>query len=196
MEAIVVVDMQNDFVYPEGALYVPSYKEERNFLGSDDEFVNNVARYIKEHDNDYSIYTMDYHPEDSIEFDVFPPHCVKNTAGADIIPNISALFGRNGSLVGSLVIKGTDSHIHSYSISTANKFNSLIYKMRSLDIKRVNVIGVAYDYCVGESAIAIKNQGFETTVIRDLTKSVSIKSANLTDQKLNLYGVSIGYQLY
>jgi len=31
MEATIVIDMQNDFVYPEGALYVPSYEEQRNF---------------------------------------------------------------------------------------------------------------------------------------------------------------------
>lgn len=195
MEATIVIDMQNDFVYPEGALYVPSFPEERELVGDDNKFVDNVVRYIKEHDNDYIIYTMDYHPKDSIEFDVFPPHCVKNTVGADIIPNISALFDTTKANE-TLIIKGTNSHIYSYSISTADNFDLLVYKMRTLGIKKVKIIGVAYDYCVGESAIAISNQGFETTVIRDLTKSVSIESANLMDQKLNLYGVSTRFQLY
>ena len=31
MEAIIVVDMQNDFVYEDGSLYVPSYEDQRNF---------------------------------------------------------------------------------------------------------------------------------------------------------------------
>ena len=192
MEAIIVVDMQNDFVYEDGSLYVPSFPEERELVGDDNKFVDNVVRYIKEHDNDYIIYTMDYHPKDSIEFDVFPPHCVKNTVGADIIPNISALFDTTKANE-TLIIKGTNSHIYSYSISTADNFDLLVYKMRTLGIKKVKIIGVAYDYCVGESAIAIKNQGFNTYVIKDLVKSVDKQTTELMDKKLELYGVKDRY---
>ncbi|HIQ48565.1 MAG TPA: isochorismatase family protein, partial [Aquifex aeolicus] len=75
-DALVVVDMQNDFM-PGGALPVPE----------GDKIIPRLNEYIKlfESKGLPVFFTRDWHPENHISFKghggIWPPHCVQNTEG-------------------------------------------------------------------------------------------------------------------
>ncbi len=78
--ALVVVDMQKDFVYEKGALCVPSAKETIPVIKS----LINKAREKKVK----IFYTQDWHEEEDIEFPIWGKHAVKETWGAEIIDEL------------------------------------------------------------------------------------------------------------
>src|SRR6267154_2384479 len=116
MKALVIVDIQNDFM-PGGALAVPSA----------DEIIPMINALIPKFS--FVVATKDWHPPDHVSFaanhpgrkigDVirvgdidqilWPVHCVRNTHGADFVSSLdTANFA-------SIFYKGTDKNIDSYS---------------------------------------------------------------------------------
>jgi len=85
--ALIVVDMQKDFCYEGGALYGgPAVKQ--------------IISEIKPLVSDALecglpvVFTQDYHSPEDPEFMVWPPHCIQDTGGADIIDEL----GLGGSI--------------------------------------------------------------------------------------------------
>lgn len=56
--------------------------------------------------------------------------------------------------------------------------------MQANKITKVYIVGLAYDFCVGNTAIDANNLGFEAYIIMDCTKPVSHKFAAQMDDKL------------
>ena len=61
------------------------------------------------------------------------------------------------------------------------------------DISRVDVVGIATDHCVRATAIDARREGFETTVLLDLTAGVARATtdealAQLTEAGVRLLG--------
>ncbi len=83
--ALVVVDMQNDFAHPEGALFVPDAPKTipiiRRLL---EEARARGARVI---------FTQDWHREDDPEFRIWPVHAVAGTWGAEIVEELKPQKG-------------------------------------------------------------------------------------------------------
>jgi len=63
--------------------------------------------------------------------------------------------------------------------------------LQKANITQVFVCGLAYDYCVGCSALDAKTAGFSTYVIDDATRGVNEESVALMKQKLKAEGVKI-----
>ncbi len=79
--ALLVVDMQRDFVYPDGALHVEAASET----------VQPIAELItlaRAHAIPV-VYTRDTHTEDDREFDIWPRHCIQGTEGHQIIDELA-----------------------------------------------------------------------------------------------------------
>ncbi len=78
--AVLVVDMQNDFVKPEGTLEVPAAQETiphiQQLLGLARQHRVRIA------------YTQDTGAENDPEFDIWPEHCVRGTWGWRIIEEL------------------------------------------------------------------------------------------------------------
>lgn len=72
------VDAQADFMLPGGKLYVPGAEK----------IIPNVERLVQAARDGrvFLVSSGDAHAPDDPEFKVFPPHCVKGTPGAEIIP--------------------------------------------------------------------------------------------------------------
>jgi len=75
--ALIIVDMQNDFVEPEGALFVPDAPKTIAPIAELLERARAAGVRV--------IYTQDWHPEDDPEFNIWPRHVVHNTWGAEIV---------------------------------------------------------------------------------------------------------------
>ena len=80
------VDMQRDFMLPGGALYVPGAER----------LIFNIQKlvYLAREGKALLISSACQHTPDDPEFKTFPPHCVRGTPGAKLIPEarVEGLF--------------------------------------------------------------------------------------------------------
>ncbi|MBW2140937.1 MAG: cysteine hydrolase, partial [Deltaproteobacteria bacterium] len=75
-KALLVIDMLNDFLEPSGALYCGD--ESRKIIPA----VKDLLEKYRQSDAAI-IFLMDSHKPDDKEFEMFAPHCVTGTPGAD-----------------------------------------------------------------------------------------------------------------
>lgn len=177
----VVVDGQNDFVWEKGALYVAGTEGE----AGNEVIINRIRSLAYREAFDMLVTTEDEHPLGHVEFAVFGAHCVKGTTGQRYAPELLGVYGRADENLKK------DQNVFTYSVAMSPQFVPHIIRLREAGIKRVFVAGWAYNFCVGESAIAYAGQGFETFVVRDCTRSVPgvTSTPEKMDRKLSLYGV-------
>jgi nicotinamidase/pyrazinamidase len=84
--ALIVADMLNDFLDPEGSLYVgPQAREIIPFVRE------KIDEFRKR--GEVVIFVSDAHAPDDREFRYFPAHAVKGTWGAAIIPELKPAAG-------------------------------------------------------------------------------------------------------
>lgn len=148
----VVVDVQNDFCKPNGALYVPNAE---NILPTIENWLANL------NPKEYScvIFTQDSHDSKkyatSEEAKSFPKHCIKGTAGWDFavnpqsVPNGIGIFKIEKNVFdmwqeNDLVV---DNMRAGFDETTVSIPRDEFFKMFSDSIK-ATVVGVASDYCV------------------------------------------------
>lgn len=141
-KVLVVVDMQNDFCRPDGALFVPGAVEA----------VRNVAKLISDKVVSKVVFTADYHPENHCSFGMWPVHCVAGTEGADIVDELIIACQKSRTPY-NLVLKGQEQDKEEYGAFAVKEANKEPLKILE-GFDEVIVCGVAGDFCVMES---IKN---------------------------------------
>ena len=155
-DALIIVDVQNDFC-PGGALAVP-YGDE----------VVPVINRLLEH-RWLSVATMDWHPAEHCSFESrggsWPPHCVQQTAGAELH---SALDAPKVQLV---ITKGSHPDQEAYSGFHGTNLAKIL---RDKGVHRVVVCGIATDYCVRATAHDALHEGFEVLVLEDAIRGVEV----------------------
>ena len=159
-EALVIVDFQNDFTPPGGALAVPggdAIADRLNELACDDRF-------------DVVIATRDWHPPDHGSFTdqggTWPVHCVQGTEGAELHP------GLDRSLVDAVVDKGQAPDTAGYSAFESADLEGLL---RDHEITALTVVGLATDYCVLNTARDALREGLRVTVDTSATRAVDAR---------------------
>ena len=162
-EALLIIDFQNDFTPPDGALAVPEgdvIAERLNELAADPRFELVVA-------------TRDWHPPDHGSFEEhggpWPEHCVQGTEGAELHPALDR------SRVDVVVDKGQDPHTDGYSAFEAPELGEL---MREREIDSLTVVGLATDYCVKNSALDALRAGFDVTVDTEGVRAVEVEEGD------------------
>jgi nicotinamidase/pyrazinamidase len=89
-----------------------------------------------------------------------------------------------------IITKGTLERTDSYSAFGKNpEKTGLKQKLDELDVKILYIVGLAYDYCVGATAIDSTSNGFSTYLIRDACRSVNKDTEEEMATKLKDYGV-------
>ena len=48
--------------------------------------------------------------------------------------------------------------------------------LKNIGINEIDCIGLAYDYCVGDTALAGKRFGYNTNIIKNATRSISLET--------------------
>jgi nicotinamidase/pyrazinamidase len=177
-DALLVIDMQLDFL-PGGALAIAD--GDAILPG-----INTLAARF-----DHVILTQDWHPSNHISFasthpgkhpftdtveasygtqHLWPDHCLQGSRGADLHPDLSIPHAE------LILRKGFREDIDSYSAFTENDQQTptgLAGYLRERGLTRLFFTGVAYDFCVGFSALAAARLGFESIVIEDLSRAVN-----------------------
>ena len=158
--ALVIVDFQNDFTPPDGALAVPG----------GDAIAPRLNELAGSGDYDLVVATRDWHPADHGSFaergGPWPVHCVQDTPGAQLHPGLDA------TLVDVIVDKGQDPGTEGYSGFEATRLEELL---RERDIDQVTVVGLATDYCVKNTALDALRAGFQVTVDTSAARGVDVQ---------------------
>ena len=105
---------------------------------------------------------------------IWPVHCVQNTKGAEIIPEIE------GSKFDVIVEKGRDRRTEMFSVfsdcfgRTGNVLSShdVAALLKDSGVQQVFVAGLTGDYCVLNTALDAKREGFDVLLVEDAVKSV------------------------
>jgi len=195
--ALIVIDMQNDFC-PGGALAVPE----------GDQLVPKINALME--DADAVILTQDWHPAghssfasshpDKAPFDVvemsygaqvlWPDHCIQGSPGAAFHPDL------NVDRADLILRKGYNPAIDSYSAFFENDRSTptgLEGYLRSRGISKLELVGLAFDFCVNYSAVDAARLGFEVTVRPDLCRAIDLDgSLAAARQSMIESGVHLG----
>ena len=143
-KALIVIDMINDFVHPNGALYTKNSETIIPF----------IKNKIKEfHKNGFPVfYAVDTHSEFDQEFSLFPKHAVRGTWGSEVVEPLSPSNQ-------DIIIRkrrypaffGTDLDLY----------------LREMDIKDIEIVGVVTHICVFYTAVFGRLLGYNVTVLKD-----------------------------
>ncbi len=176
MEALIVIDVQNDFC-PSGALAV----------AGGDEIVPGINALMD--DFPAVILTQDWHPAGHSSFAsehpgkaplemidmpygpqvLWPDHCIQGTEGAAFHKDL------NTTRADLIIRKGYNRAIDSYSAFFENDHETptgLEGYLRTRGIDRLNMVGLATDFCVNYSAVDAATLGFNVTVRQDLCRAI------------------------
>ena len=195
--ALIVIDVQNDFC-PGGALAVPE----------GDAIIAGINRMMKQ--ADAVILTQDWHPAGHSSFAsshpdqapysvikmaygpqvLWPDHCIQGSNGAAFHPDLDQ------SCADLIIRKGYNPAIDSYSAFFENDHitpTGLEGYLRSRDITRLTIVGLALDFCVHFSAVDAARLGFDVTVRQDLCRAIDL-DGSLDDAltAMRSAGVSLG----
>jgi nicotinamidase/pyrazinamidase len=158
--ALVVVDFQNDFAAPEGALSV----------AGGDALAPRINELMRSGDYDLVVATRDWHPSDHGSFaergGIWPVHCVQDTDGARLHPELDA------AAIDVIVDKGQDPGTDGYSGFDGTDLAELL---RERGIDQVTVVGLATDYCVKHTALDALRAGFGVTVDTTAVRAVDVQ---------------------
>jgi nicotinamidase/pyrazinamidase len=185
MSALVLVDIQNDFL-PGGSLAVKNGDKilpiinkliNKNFdviVASKDWHPSNHGSFGRTHGKE-SGEVVELHGLKQI---LWPVHCVQGTHGAEFAP------GWDVSKVKRVFHKGTDKTVDSYSTFFDNdhkRATGLEDFLRQKMINNVYLAGLTTDYCIKYSALDAINLGFNVYVISDACQPVNLQES---DEKL------------
>jgi len=145
-EALLVIDMLNDFVQPGAPLEVPETRR----------VVPNIKREIEKAHAAKApvIYVCDSHAPNDKEFGKFgwPPHAVKGTKGAEVVEGLRPLKG-------DILIKKT-----TYSGFYKSRLDETLKKLR---VKSLRLTGCVTHICVMFTASDAVLRGYGVTVVSD-----------------------------
>ncbi len=170
-QALIVVDVQNDFVDPSGSLYVRDAENAVSPINARISSARDEGRLI--------VYTQDWHPEVTPHFEkdggIWPVHCVGGTWGAELYPE---LLTADGAEVVQKGVDGEDGY-SGFSVRDAETLASSSTRLESLlrdhGVTDVTVIGIATDYCVKETALDALRLGFNTTIVLSCMRGVDLQ---------------------
>ncbi len=167
--ALIVVDVQNDFADPNGALYVRGGEAIVPLIDQEIERATSAGAFV--------VYTQDWHPPSTPHFakdgGIWPVHCVGATWGAAFHPDLL--------VAGPVVRKGSEGGdgYSAFSVrdpeSGETSSTSTEGLLHERGVERVVLCGLATDYCVAESVIDARMLGFAVEVIGDAIRAVDLE---------------------
>ena len=195
MKALVIVDVQNDFM-PGGSLEVP----QGDMIVP---LINKLQKYF-----DLVVATQDWHPQNHKSFasnhsnkkpfeeidlqgmkqTLWPDHCVQGSIGAEFHPDLET------NKIAAIFRKGMDPEIDSYSGFYDNdhqKSTGLSGYLKDKGITELHFCGLAADICVYHTIKDSLKEGFSATLIEDASRSLNNDAFTSIKSELTNMGVRI-----
>lgn len=160
--ALILVDIQNDFC-PGGALAV-----------AEGDAVVPVVNRLMPHFA-LVVSTLDWHPPNHVSFrergGPWPPHCVRNTFGAELHPALNTGPIRHTFRKAATADRDAYSEFEGFD----EQHRSLDDYLKSRGVRRVYLAGLATDYCVRATTLDALRLGYETYVVTDGVRAVNVQ---------------------
>jgi nicotinamidase/pyrazinamidase len=182
------VDVQADFMLPGGNLYVPGAEK----------LLPNIRRLTDAARQERVLLVSHgcFHAPDDPEFKIFPPHCVKGTAGAELVPE--ALTEKVVRVPNSTEGKLPED-LGGYQQILLEKQTLNIFESRHADalVKRLGthaefvVFGVVTEYCVSLAAKGLLERGRRVAVVQDAIEALKQEDAEKTISELKRLGARL-----
>lgn len=180
---VAVIDMQYDFI--NGSLA----------CNNSEKAVKNAISFINKHP-DYKVwFSKDFHPANHCSFTtnggIWPTHCQENTKGSelheDFYTKIENPLNRPNKL--NTFIKGNNCEQEEYSAENAKNGNNEI--LSHLVSREIIVLGIATEYCVKETVIALIKLGCKISIPENSLAYVNYEEHKKTIKELKKMGVEI-----
>jgi nicotinamidase/pyrazinamidase len=190
------VDVQADFMLPGGRLYVPGAEK----------IIANINRLVEaaRQDRIFLISSADAHNADDVELQDWPPHCMKESSGAELLPEACAPR--------RLVIPNETGFAVPKDFSSVQQ---VVLQKNQLDVfgnphadallKRLNetsapafesnpeyvVFGVATEYCVRCAADGLLRKGCRVAIVTDAIKALDEGKGQVVLDELQARGARL-----
>ena len=197
MKALIVVDIQNDFL-PGGALAVPRGNEIIAIANAEMKRFELVVATQDWHPSDHGSFAANHDgkkPYDKItlggvEQVLWPVHCVQGMPGSEFARDLDT------DRFAAIFRKGMDPAVDSYSgfFDNGRKHTTgLAGFLREKSVNEIHVLGLATDYCVKFTALDAVTQGFETRLILYGCRGVELKQGDVDNavQEMKRAGVKV-----
>lgn len=179
------VDVQRDFMLPGGNLYVPGAEK----LLSNIQRLTDAARQGKV----FLVSHGCFHPADDPEFKIFPPHCLKGSAGSELVPE--ALTDKVVRVENDPATK-IPADLSSYQQILLEKQTLNIFESRHAEelVRRLGdhaefvVFGVVTEYCVSFAAKGLLERGRRVAVVQDAIETLKLEDGEKTVAELQRLG--------
>ncbi len=182
------VDVQRDFMLPGGNLYVPGAEK----------LLPNIRRLTDaaRQDRVFLVSHGCFHTPDDPEFKIFPPHCVKGTAGAELVPEaLTAKVFRVANDAEAQIPQD----LSKYQQILLEKQTLNIFESRHADelVKRMGsqpefvVFGVVTEYCVSFAVKGLLARGRRVAVVQDAIETLKPEDGNKTMADLQQLGARV-----
>lgn len=168
--ALLIIDLQVDFAMPHGKLYVQGGE---NTIKPTEKLVE-LAR-----ENDVMVvFSCDQHHNPDPEFKKWPPHCIAGSYGAQMLiePRENEVVIAKGSFEYSAFSPCLSLSLTHSSNEDLNRSEDrhLAIALNKAKIDTLILTGLAYDFCVGETALDATMSGFDVYVVNSCTRSVRL----------------------
>lgn len=159
MNALIVIDMQYDFINPQGKLYIKNSEC----------LIEPINKLIKEYrnNNQIVIFTKDSHPKGHISFRQWGEHCLKNSVGEEIVLDIF----EDDYVIKKGINKRSDSYSGWYIDKNIKSELENILVEHCID--QIEIVGVATNVCVIATYNDLIKNNYKTTINYHLTKEIN-----------------------
>jgi nicotinamidase/pyrazinamidase len=173
---------------PGGKLYVPGAEK----------LIPNISRLVNtaSENRAFLISSRDHHSPQDPEFKIFPPHCIKGTEGAQVIPEALA----------QNVLAAPNESAFRLPVDLT-RYQQVLIEKQSLDVfdnphtaeivnslspnAEVFVFGVVTEYCVRSTAKGLLNLGRTVSIVSDAIEHLDPAAGSKAIAELTEAGASL-----
>ena len=133
--------------------------------------------------------TQDWHPPDHCSFlgragNLYPPHCVMGTPGAEFVP------GLHTERFHAIWRKGFQAGVEAYAVTAQHP--AFVQTLRASGVKAVVVCGIATNICCFFTARDLRVAGYEVVIVEDASAGIDVPAAGLFQAKAKEEGCALG----
>jgi nicotinamidase/pyrazinamidase len=135
--------------------------------------------------------SQDWHPPDHCSFlgrrdNLYPPHCVAGTPGADFLPGLHTVRFH------TIWRKGYHRDADAYAVTAQHP--GLPALLRQTGIATVVICGLATNICCFYAARDLRQAGFRVLIVEDASAGIDVPAANLFQDRAKAEGLQAGIE--
>jgi len=133
--------------------------------------------------------SQDWHPPDHRSFlgqkdNLYPPHCVMGSPGADFLPGLQT------ERFQGIWRKGFQRDFEAYAITAQHP--AFVDLLRASGMRNAVICGIATNICCFYTARDLRQAGFNVCIVEDASAGIDVPAASLFQSKAKADGEALG----